>query len=170
VSYLLNKGWIKQLDANKVQYVKNQKAPFYTVSGALAGVGTQGMADFFEWTLDKRKGFLLNNFSIGPTMMWMAYSGEAARAGLVAQKDVAWPDTWDDIFDFYMTTDAGTLGKEITYLDKARTGSSFYPADDRTDDDKIIHWLTYHVGNAKGATDYYNNLYKSRLAMVLSLT
>jgi hypothetical protein len=140
------------------------------------------MAKFFEWVGDKRKFRLLDQFSLGPTMMWMAYSGEGAKAirenpiDWVAQtksaappRDNAWPDSWDEIFHFYTSASAGDLGKKITYMDWPRSGIHWYPANDPTDKEKIVKWLTAHVGNANGAAAYAPRFEQS-LALVLGLT
>lgn len=180
--YLKTNGWIAELPASKNKYVTRQDPPYYYLTGGLAGVGTNEMAQFFEWVGDKRKFRLLDQFSIGPTMQWMAYSGEGARAiqqqpldwvkSTKSQppiRDNAWPDKWAEIFHLYVSASVADLAKKIVYMDYPRSGMQWYPADDPTDSARIQKWLIAHVGSADGAAKYTPG-YINALNKVMNLT
>jgi hypothetical protein len=182
-NYLLTNKLITPLPTSKGKYVTRQNPPFYMLTGAFAGAGTPEMAKFFEMVLNTEKGRLLDQFSIGPTMQWMAYSGVGSAAirarpldwikqtkEHVPIRDMAWPDTWDDIFHLYVSASAGDLGKKITYMDAPRVNlGGWYPAMNPDDEEKVAAWLAFQVGNLAGAKTYTPN-YLKWLNLTLTLT
>jgi len=114
---------------------------------------SDAVAIFFEWAMDNRKAKLLDNFSIGPTMMYLAQSGPFLSSG---QPSCGFPATWDDIFAFYTASTIAAIAPRLTYLDQGCTGISGYPADHPDDDANNIKWLLHQVGmGSQAATEQY---------------
>jgi len=128
------------------------------------GTNTTEVARWLEWTIMNRKANLLQNFSVGPTMIWLAESGPGVQAGLTPNMGCSFPATWDDIFNLYMAQVPIAAGNAINYLDPPCYGHfPGYPADiaptgqttDPSVEGPITDWLVNHVGNKAGAVNYY---------------
>jgi hypothetical protein len=167
LTFLTGHGYIAPLPSSKVPFVKSQPPPFYIPIGKFAGSGTVAHLDYFEWVLNHEKGALLNNFSIGPTMMYLAFSGEAAKAGAspTGIADARWPQTWDDIFNLYVAATEDRPNKYLSYLDKSQTKLP-YPSEAPNNQQATINWLVKQVGNPTTAAAYYPR-YKQFLDITL---
>lgn len=172
LAFLTGNGYIIPLPKEKEQYMKKQRRPWYIPAGMFAGAGTPPIRYFFERVLDWRKGALLDNFSIGPTMRYLAFTKMAAEAGSspTGNYNASWPNTWDDLFNVYMARTAGAQLKYFEYLSEAKTGA-LWPAKMPNDRPNAVKWLRQQVGSdpAKAGIYYDANL-KKNLALVISNT
>lgn len=140
---------------------------------SLPAVDSDAFAQLFEWVMGRRKALLLADFSIGPTQMYMLYSGPSVDAGAGPKTmNFSWPPDWQGIADLYSMPDAGALMNRIIYLDPANNPfSKVWPAANPSDSDNAIQWLRNQVGtDVDIATTYYNNHYGPNLNKVISLT
>jgi len=133
-----------------------------------------GAADYFEWCMARKKGKLLDNFSVGPTQMYLRFFFEPAfHPGQVVHCGMF--QSFEDIWSFY--TNPGPVPDEgpanlgdlsapdqpaillehITYLDPICLGPGIQYPGAPTGGGKanVVAWLTRHVGNATGADKYY---------------
>lgn len=155
-AYLLSRGLIA--DASYAAKHMKQPGPYFKLAGGLLDpVGSPEIRRYLEWIISNRKAKLLDNLSLGPTMQYLALSGEFVRAtGAGSKGNCGFPDTWEDIWDFYMQSDvARIMHDHITYLDPGCTGMQTYPAEHPDDDVANVKWLTYHTGNKARAETYY---------------
>jgi len=149
------------------------------MAGSLCGADSDEVARLFEFVIINRKARMLDNFSLGATMMYLALSPVGIAGGATAQccqgtqqPNCEFPATWEDIFDLYMSSDAGNVMKHIRYLDP-NCFAKFpgYPADHPNDDASNIRWLANHTGSIASATAYYgsgNNGYHGMLLRALN--
>lgn len=139
-------------------------------AGATLVPNSNGLVKWLEWAIAERRADLLINWSIGPTQMHLIWS-DLYRP---FQKMNATPDrlnTWEDVFDFLMTDNAGAVARKINYLNpgsKWNPAGTSWPADNPDNADKVINWLIGQLGNRADAARYYNSAYKRNLALVLA--
>lgn len=86
--------------------------------------GGDAIAAFLEWVMIHRAKTLLDQFSIGPTQLYLPVHFRA---------NGEFPD-WNALFRFYMANNAAVIGKVIKY-------SGWTPGDDPTQRDRGIAWL-----------------------------
>lgn len=138
------------------------------ITGDFTKPNTDTAATLFEFALVNRDPALLKAFSIGPTQMWMAqtpmsiqYVQAVGKEGVYpAGQPATFPQTWEDIFDFYTSRDTPNVFKHLDYIK-----SGTLPGEDPTNKDAAISWLKrVQTGNAAGiAESYYNAFFGPNL-------
>lgn len=120
------------------------------------------IARWFEAVVNARDSRSLWNFSIGPTQMFMGNSS-VANKNVIGHHIAGFPESWEDIWSQYMNSNAGETVPSLAYLniasdkaDGAHSNARVYPADAPADRNNGIMWLSSQVGNAAGATDYWD--------------
>jgi hypothetical protein len=146
-------------DADAQQWLMDNGLVF-PQNGKLSPMGGLGQpngdkqAEFFEWILSERKGHLLDQISFGPTQMWLKYSAMFDTASAAAQR-CGWPHTWEELWTWYTCATASEIYELLAYQDPPCNNNP-YPSTPGDPKSLSVAWLTNHVGNAQGATAYYD--------------
>jgi hypothetical protein len=143
-----------------------------TPSAKMLNAGREPLAAaWFERAFSMRDVQSLQNFSLGPTQMFLYWStlfqGKPTGNG--------YPSTWEDLWSFYTLADAGEVANRLVYMDPGHNPyAKEYPAQDPTNEALGTAWLTNQVGNATGASAYWNGngfrSYSKNLLHVIALT
>lgn len=126
------------------------------------------LAEFYEWIIMMRKPLLLGYFSVGPTMIRMLGAGvcQAAQPG-GGQKYANCPDTWDDVFNWYMSQNA--LQAFSTYPEHWFDRDPAWPTEHQNQEDVVRGWLSNETGTAihsQQMDNYYTQYMRSLNAVV----
>jgi len=101
------------------------------------------IAKWFEFTIDRRDALSLQNFSMGPTQMFLFF---AKVTGLNAGSP-GFPDSFDDLWDYYTSMDCAAIASHIRYLEPSQTKTP-WPAQNPGDRASILQWLIHQTGFA----------------------
>jgi len=119
--------------------------------GGLGLPNGEKQALFFEWVLAHRRANLLDQFSLGPTQIYLGLSPVAITPSACGHFD-----TWDDMFDFWTSVTIKEVMDRIVYLEPPCTSTPYPSAPGGDPRAKGIAWLTHHTGNTAAATAYYD--------------
>lgn len=114
----------------------------------------------FETCVQYRDEAVLDNFSVGPTQMWMGQG--QGRIHILGGAEV----NWDRLWAYYTGTASNSASAAALYLDRKP-----YPFD-QPSPDNVISWLRAQTGSTAGiAESYYsgNQNYKDYLSRVSSM-
>lgn len=121
--WLASHGWASDLGSRGIAVTLRMAVP-----------GGPEIAAFLEYVMQNRLSGLLDQFSIGPTQMYLAVHFGAGKN---------FPD-WNALFRFYLSNSAGRIANQVTYY------SGWTPGDDPTDRNRGIAWLR---ANQTGGSD-----------------
>jgi len=139
-----------------------------TTKGGLLTPNSDAIARWFEWAVQHRKAKLLTNWSIGPTQMHLLWSDlYLPYRGAAAKTRPYWLQTWEQIFDFYMS-DSVYKANAIQYLDPGKcTSAKTWPSQHPEDEVANRAWLTY-CQTGTGFPDYYTKNFYPNLKATLA--
>ena len=129
-------------------YIENTGNGTYVFKGDLNVSNSTAVASLFEMVVAYRLTRWLKLFSLGPTQMWLSQSPVAGGP------QETWPQTWDEIWSFYLTPTVSGLASRITYYDK----STPWPSADQSEAN-VLRWLGRHTGggaNSDRTKCYYS--------------
>jgi hypothetical protein len=99
---------------------------------------SDGVAKFFEYIVARRAEHLLDNVSVGPTQQYMKFAFKAA---------CGWPQTWEQLWELYLSNTVTELLNKITYLDPGTCYNGVFPGSPGGDPkSKSVPWLAKHTG------------------------
>lgn len=110
--WLIKNGWLSLLASGPA------------ITREMNVAGGDAIAAFLEWVMIHRAKTLLDQFSIGPTQLYLPVHFRAGSE---------FPD-WNALFKFYMANNAAVIGRAIIY-------NGWTPGDDPTQRARGIAWL-----------------------------
>jgi hypothetical protein len=107
------------------------------------------IAKFFEYIVARRARHLLVSISVGPTQMYMRYFNTGT---------CGWPETWEDLWSFYLSDTAGAAAERISYLTPGECipETIYWPGSTNGGNKaNCVRWLARHVGGSTVQAEAY---------------